>query len=148
MIQLKSMQHCRRIRKKLDEVTTTMKDLVPLKHMLKMGESKRLQTELQQLHTREVEYLKTLQPWQDEVSEIAIKVNAKLTEFQAMQKTVTSLLAEPPTADVANIARECVDQMTQDIVGLQDTYTQFTTKLLETVKGNKDDIGGLGMSHK
>lgn len=33
--------------KELDEVTTTMKDLFPLQRMLKMGESKRLQTELQ-----------------------------------------------------------------------------------------------------
>ena len=40
-----------------------------------------------------------------------------------MQMTVASLLAEPPTIDVVNKVRECVDQMTQDIAGLQDTYT-------------------------
>ena len=36
-------------KKELDEVRATMKDLAPLQCMLKMGESKRLQTELQQL---------------------------------------------------------------------------------------------------
>lgn len=73
--------------------------------MLKMGESTRLQIELQRLHVHEAEYLKALHPWQDEVSKIAIKVNAKLTEFQATQMTVASLLVEPPTADVINTTR-------------------------------------------
>ena len=52
-----------RNQKELDELTTTMKDLTPLQRMLQMGESKKLQTELQQLRTKEAEYLKTLQPW-------------------------------------------------------------------------------------
>ena len=128
--------------KELDEVMTIMKYLVSLQHMLKMGESKSLQTELQQLQAQEAEYLKTLQPWKDQVSKIVVKVNAKLTKFQAMQMTVASLLAEPTTAYLVNKTRKCVDQMTQDITGLQDTYTQFSTKLWETVKGKKDDAGG------
>ena len=98
--------------KELDEVTTTMKYLVLLQCMLKMGESKRLQTELQQLRAKEAEYLQTLQPWQEQVLEITVKVNAKLTEFQVMQATIVSLLVEPPTANLINIAKECVDQMT------------------------------------
>ena len=65
----------------MDEVTAAMKDLDPLQRMLKMGESKKLQIELQQLWAHEAEYLKTLQPWQDEVSTIVIKVNVKLTKF-------------------------------------------------------------------
>lgn len=39
--------------KELDEVMATMKDLVPQQRMLKMGESKRLQTKLQQLRAKE-----------------------------------------------------------------------------------------------
>ena len=44
----------------LDEVTAVMKDLAPLQCMLKMGESKKLQAELQQLRAHEAKYLKTL----------------------------------------------------------------------------------------
>ena len=51
--------------------------------------------------------------------------------------TVASLLVEPPTADVVNIARECVDQMTQDILGFQDAYTQLLAKLWEAVNIKK-----------
>ena len=40
-----------------------------------------------------------------------------------MQTIVARPLADPPTADLINTARACVDQMTEDIVGLQDTYT-------------------------
>ena len=134
--------------KELDEVTATKKDLVPLQHMLKMGESKRLQTKLQQLRAKEAKYLKSLQPWQDQVSEIVVKVNVKLTEFQATQMTVKSLLVEPPTADVINTSKECVDQMTRDIATLQNTYTQFSTKLWEAMHRMKDDTSGSRMSHE
>ena len=134
--------------RELDEVTTAMKDLAPLQRMLKMGESKKLQTELQRLRAHEVEYLKTLQPWQDEVSAIAMKFNAKFTEFQAMQMTVVSLLEEPPTAKLVNIAGECVNLMSQDIARLQDNYTQFTAKLWQILKSQKDGASGSGTSHK
>ena len=93
----------------LDAVADAMKDLALLQCMLKIGENKRLQTELQQLRSCKAEYLKTLQPWQDEVSTITLKVNAKLTEFPAMQTIVANLLDEPPTVELVNIATECVD---------------------------------------
>ena len=61
---------------------------------------------------------------------------------------VTSLLKEPPTVDIINTVKECVDQMTRDIVAHQDTYTKISTEIWETVKGPKDGIGGSGTSHK
>ena len=67
----------------LDVVATTMKDLPPLQRMMKMGENKRLQTKLQKLRAQEEEYLKIVQPWQEEVSVTALQVNAKLTKFKA-----------------------------------------------------------------
>ena len=48
---------------KFDELTTTMKDLSVLEHMLKMKESTMLQTKLQNLRAKEVEYLENLLPW-------------------------------------------------------------------------------------
>ena len=71
-----------------------MKDMPLIQCMLMMGENKRLQTELQKLRAQEEKYLKTVQPWQEEVSQIALQVNEKLTEFKAMQTTVARLLDE------------------------------------------------------
>lgn len=145
MVQLKSMRHCKMNQKELDELTAKMKDLIPLQRMLKMGESRKLQTELHQLRTKEAEYLKNLQPWQEQVSEIVVKFNAKLMEFQATQMIFASLLIELPTTDFVNTTRECVHQMTQDITMLQDTYMKISTKIWENVRGPKDDTSGLGM---
>lgn len=50
------------------------------------------------------------------MSEIALQVNAKLTEFKAMQTTIASLLEEPTTIELVDTTRECVDQMEKDIV--------------------------------
>ena len=65
-----------------------------------------------------------------------------------MQMTVASLLAEPPTADLVSTTRECVDQMTQDIATLQETYTNISTEIWNIVKGPKDDAGDSRTSHK
>lgn len=86
--------------KELYELIVTMKDLIPLQHKLKMGESKRLQTELQKIRAKEAEYLQTLQPWQEKVSKNAIKINMKPTKFKATQMTVVILLKEQPTVDL------------------------------------------------
>ena len=66
----------------LEAVATVMKDLLPLQRMLKMGKNKKLQGELQKLCAREEEYLKIVQPWQEEVSEIALQIDAKILEFK------------------------------------------------------------------
>lgn len=95
-----------------------MKDMPPLQRMLKMGENKKLQTELQKLHAQEAKYLKIVQPWQVEVSQSALQVNQKLTEFKEMQTTTASLMDEPPTAKLVDTTWECVDQMKKHLVGL------------------------------
>ena len=66
--------------------------------------------------------MKTVQPWQEEVSQIALQVNEKLTEFKAMQTTIGSLMDEPATVELVDTAQECVDQMNKDLAGLQDDF--------------------------
>ena len=134
--------------KELDELMATMKDLTPLQRMLQMGESKKLQTELQKLRAKEAKYLQTLEPWQEQVSEITVKINVNLTEFQATQWTVVSLLTESLTIDLVNVVKESVDQMTQEIAALQETYTKISIEIQEIVKGPKKDASGLETSHK
>ena len=77
--------------------------------MLKMGKNKKLQGELQKLCTREEEYLKTVQPWQEEVSEITLQVDEKISEFKGMQTIVVSLLEDLVNVELVDTARECID---------------------------------------
>ena len=44
-------EEVQKTQQELETVATTMKDLPPLQQMLKMGENKKLQSELQKLHT-------------------------------------------------------------------------------------------------
>ena len=82
----------------MDTIAAVMKDFPPIQRMLKMGEIKKLQTQMQPLRKDEAHYLKIVHPWQDKVSQIALQVNEKLKEFKATQTTVASLLEEPATA--------------------------------------------------
>ena len=41
----------------MDEIVAAMKDLPPIQCMMKMGETKRLQTEMHKLHKDEAHYL-------------------------------------------------------------------------------------------
>lgn len=127
-----------------------MKNMPLLQRMLKMGENKRLQTKLQKFHTKEAKYLKIVQPWQEEVSQIALQVNEKLTDFKEMKAIVVSLMDEPPTIELVNTAWECVDQMNKDLIGLQDDFMQFTKKIRQLLKEKKElkTTSGSGMSHK
>ena len=56
--------------------------------MLKMGENKRLQTELQNLCAQEAKYLKTFQPWHEEVSQIALQAIKKPQELSMRRAAI------------------------------------------------------------
>ena len=72
-----------------------------------------MQEDIQTLRAKEIEVLKQLQPWQDEVSDMALNIESKLTEYKNMQQTITSLLEEPATSDVVEAA-----QIIQEVVTL------------------------------
>lgn len=124
-----------------------MKDLSPLQRMLKMGENKKLQSELQKLHTCKEEYLKIVKPQQKEVSNIALNIDAKITDFKATQTIVASLLEDPITTELVDTAQECVEQIERDLTGLKTSLDQFKTKVKKIVKEMKT-ASGSGMSHK
>ena len=63
--------------------------------------------------------MKTVQPWQEEVSEITLQVDAKISEFKAMQTTIAILLEAPVSAKLIDTTRECVDQIEKDLVELK-----------------------------
>ena len=70
-----------------------------------------MQEDIQTLRAKEIEVLKQLQPWQDEVSDMALSIESKLMEYKNTQQTITSLLEEPATADVVEAAQESATQI-------------------------------------
>ena len=71
-----------------------MEGLTPMQRMIKSGESKRLQIQLQMLWEEETEFLQVTQPWQDEMADLALQVETKLVEFWETQTAVGKLFAE------------------------------------------------------
>ena len=64
---------------KLKEETPSF---TPIQWMVQSGKGKKLQIQLQRLREEEMEFLKVTQPWQDELADLAQKVEAKLTKFK------------------------------------------------------------------
>ena len=62
--------------------------------MVQSGKSKKLQIQLQKLHEEEMEFLKVTQPWQDELEDLAQKVETKLVEFKETQAAMGKFLME------------------------------------------------------
>ena len=85
---------------------------------------------MQTLRKDEAHYLKIIQPWQDKVSHISLKLNENLAEFKATQMTVVSLLEELATTELVETTKECVDQLEKDLTRLQDNFTSFKKKIM------------------
>lgn len=121
----------------MDTIVVGMKDLIAIQHMIKMGETKKLQTQMQTLCKDEARYLKTVQPWQEEVSQISIQVNDKLKEIKARQMTAVSLLEQPATAELVETTKECVEQLEKDLAELQENFMSFTKKITDIHESQK-----------
>ena len=74
--------------------------------------------DIQTLRAKEIEVLKQLQPWQDEVSDMVLSIESKLMEYKNTQQTITLLLEEPTTADVIEAAQESAAQIIQEVATL------------------------------
>ena len=51
-----------------------------------------------------------------------------------MKTTIVSLLEAPISTELVNMARECIDQIDKDLVGLKAGFAKFTTKIKEILK--------------
>lgn len=94
----------------VDTISTSMKALPAIEKMLQMGETQKLQDKLRKLHREEVHFLKTVQPWKAEVSQIALKVNENIMELKAMQTTVASLQEEPIFLEQVDSMKDSVEK--------------------------------------
>ena len=138
--------------KEMDTISMSMKALPAIENMLKMGKTQKLQEKLRKLCREEAHYLKIVQPWQEEVSQIALKDNEKLMEFKATQTSVASLQEEPVYVELVDSTKECVEEFRNDLVELHTSFTEFSTRVTAAIQDEKEkrmkDVGGSGMSHK
>lgn len=111
--------------KEVDTISVSMKALLAIEKMLKMGETPKLQERLRKLRREEAHYLKIVHPWKEEVSQIALKVNEKLTEFKATQTTIARLQEEPLSAELVDSTRECVEKCRNDLAEIRTSFTEF-----------------------
>ena len=56
----------------------------------------------------------------------------------ATQSIVASLLDEPATTELVNTSREYVNQMNKDLAGLHDDFMQFTKKIKQLLRTQKE----------
>ena len=107
---------------KLTRINEEIAALTPLQKLVRLKETRHLQEDIQALRAKEIEVLKQLQPWQDEVSDMALNIESKLKEYKNMQQTITSLLEEPTMADVVEAAQESAAQIIQEVATLTQNY--------------------------
>lgn len=67
---------------KLTKINEEIASLTPLQKLVRLKETRHLQEDIQTLRAKEIEVLKQLQPWQDEVSDMALNIESKLMEYK------------------------------------------------------------------
>jgi len=68
----------------MTEINEEIAGLTSLKMLVRLKETRHLQEDIQSLRAKETEVLKQLQPWQDEVSDMALNIESKLMEYKNM----------------------------------------------------------------
>ena len=67
---------------KLTRINEEIAGLTPLQKLVRLKETRHLQEDIQTLRAKEIEVLKQLQPWQDEVLDMALNIESKLMEYK------------------------------------------------------------------
>lgn len=124
--------------KEVDTIFVSIKALLANEKMLKMGEKQKLQEKITKLCREEAHYLKIVQPWQEEVSQITIKVNEKLMKFKDMQTTVVSLQEELVSTEMIDSTRECAEQFKNDLAELQTSFIEFSVRVIIVIQEEKE----------
>ena len=114
-----------------------MEGLTPMQWMIKSGKSKRLQIQLQKLQEEEAKFLQVTQAWQDELVDLALQVETKLTEFQETQTVVGKLFKEKVTKDSLEQVWESIIEMEGVHNKLKDVYTQWFHKTNNIINERK-----------
>ena len=82
--------------------------------------------------------MQVTQPWQDELGDLALQVEAKLAEFRETQTTMINLFVGKVTKESLEQARGSVVEMDGVHTKLYDVYTQWYDKKHKIVEEHKE----------
>ena len=97
--------------------------------------------------------MKVTQPWQDELADLALRVETKITEFKEQQASIETMLSEQVTKESMEKTKGSIVKMNAEHDELQDVYNQWyykTNKIIEERKEQRQQVvaSGSGTSHK
>ena len=81
--------------------------------------------------------MKVTQPWQDELADLALRVETKIVEFKEQQASIESMLSKKVTRESLEQAKGSIVKMNAEHDELQDVYNQWyykTNKIIEEQK--------------
>ena len=85
-----------------------------------------------------MEFMKVTQPWQDELADLAQKLEIKLTEFKEAQASVEKMFTEQITTKSLEQAKGSIIEMNDVHDKLQDVYTRWYDKTNKIIKEQKE----------
>ena len=97
--------------------------------------------------------MKVTQPWLDELENLALKVEMKISEFKEKQVWIESMLMEQVTRESLEQAKGSIVKMNTEHDELQDFYNQWYYKTNKIIKEQKEKrrraaANGSRTSHK
>ena len=96
--------------------------------------------------------MKVTQPWQDELVDLAQRVETKIAEFKEQQASIESMFSEQITRESLEQAKGSIVKMNVEHDELQDVYKKWyykTNKIIDERKQQRQRVttSGSGTSH-
>ena len=87
-----------------------------------------------------MEFMRVTKPWQDELVDLAQKVETKLAKFKETQATIGKLLAKEVIKESLEQAKGSIAEMIVAHDKLQDVYTQWFEKTNKSIEERKEQM--------
>ena len=113
-------------------------DITLVQQMVQTGKRKKLQIQLQRLREDETRFIKVTQPWQDELADLAQKLEMKLTKFKETQASVEKMLTEQVTIEYSEQTKGSITEMNANHDKVQDIYTWWYDKMNKIIEECKE----------
>ena len=125
-----------------------VKSLGALAKMTRMSEMNKLQQDAQRLQEKEVKLNKMIQPYIEQRSELAKKVQKKVKEFNTTESVVYSTEDAMVTKVMLEVAQQCIETIDSYVVSLKDEFLKTSQEAKEKLQKKKPTISGSGTSQK
>ena len=125
-----------------------IKGLEALQKMRKTKEMNCLQQEAQRLRTKEIHINDLLQPYQEQIIELADTVEQKVKEFTSTKEETDATEDASISQALLDSAQESVKVMQKEVEGLRDRLQRASQEAKAKLQQEKPAPGGSRMSHK